>query len=80
MKGLRSKLFFVLFSFFHFSFSQNPKWVNFTYGNDVYAIAIEGNYVWVGTNGEVIRFDRTAGTITFYDKANSGLPSNYVRS
>ncbi|MEN3039757.1 MAG: two-component regulator propeller domain-containing protein [Candidatus Kryptonium sp.] len=80
MKGLWSKLFFVLFTFICFSFSQNPEWVNFTYGNDVYAVALEGNYVWVGTVGGLVRFDRTTGAMTFYNKANSGLPDNYVFS
>ncbi|MCX7762138.1 MAG: hypothetical protein N2252_04785 [Candidatus Kryptonium sp.] len=73
-------LFLVLILISGVLFSQNPEWVNFTYGNDVYAVAIEGSYVWVGTSGGLVRLDRTTGAMTFYNRSNSGLPSNYVYS
>ena len=69
-----------IFSFFiNFAFSQNPEWINFTYGNDIRAVALEGNYVWVGTlGGGLVKLDKTNGNMTFYNKANSGLPDNRV--
>ncbi|MEN3038802.1 MAG: two-component regulator propeller domain-containing protein, partial [Candidatus Kryptonium sp.] len=77
---LINKLPFILVLASNILFSQNPEWVNFTYGNDVYAIAIEGNYVWVGTSGGLVWLDMTTEVMTFYNKANLGLPSNFVRS
>ncbi|MCX7761424.1 MAG: hypothetical protein N2252_01155, partial [Candidatus Kryptonium sp.] len=74
------KLSFVLLLASSILFSQNPEWVSFTYGNDVYAIAFESNYVWVGTSGGLVRLDRTTGAMTFYNKLNSGLPDNRVYS
>ena len=70
-----------IFSFFiNFALSQNPEWINFTAGNYVGAIAVEGNYIWVGTSGGLVKIDRTTGNMTFYNRANSGLPSNWVWS
>ncbi|MEN3039522.1 MAG: two-component regulator propeller domain-containing protein, partial [Candidatus Kryptonium sp.] len=80
MKGV-SVLNFVLIVFVLFSvnsFSQNPEWVNLIRAVNVTAIAEEGNYIWVGTNGGLVRIDKTTGSTTFYNKANSGLPDNYI--
>lgn len=38
------------------------RWINYTAGNYVYAIACEGDrYVWCGSSGGVARFDITTG-------------------
>ncbi|MCX7762036.1 MAG: hypothetical protein N2252_04250 [Candidatus Kryptonium sp.] len=80
--GLVSILLLLIFLFYSSipSSSQNPEWINFTYGNNVLAIAFEGNYVWVGTTGGLVRLDKTTGAMTFYNRANSGLPDNSVQS
>ncbi len=65
-------------SFFSFAFAQNPEWINFTAGNDVRAVAVEGNYIWVGTEGGLVKLDKTTGNMTFYNRSNSGLPDNWV--
>ena len=45
------------------------------------AVAIEGNNIWVGTaGGGLVKIDKTTGIALFYNKANSGLPDNYVNS
>ncbi|MEN3039651.1 MAG: hypothetical protein ABDI07_11010 [Candidatus Kryptonium sp.] len=76
--GLVGVLLFLVFLFYKSSPSQNPEWINFTYGNSVLAIAFEGNYVWVGTSGGLVRLDRTTGERIFYNRSNSGLPANIV--
>jgi len=75
---MRNVKFLVLFlSVFSFAFAQNPDWINFTKGNHVRTVAVEGNYIWVGTNGGLVRLDKTTGSMTFYNRA-SGLPDNDV--
>ncbi|MEJ5306048.1 MAG: T9SS type A sorting domain-containing protein [Ignavibacteria bacterium] len=81
MKRLKAFSMFLFLSFTIFpilSFSQNPEWINFTASNFVYAIALEGDYVWVGKwGGGLVRIDKRTGNMTFYTKA-SGLPNNNV--
>jgi hypothetical protein len=31
--------------------SQNPQWLNYTCGNEVSALAVEGSFIWAGTLG-----------------------------
>ena len=52
-------------------------WRNYTNGNGARALAVEGNYVWAGTNGGVVRWDRTGGTYVKYTSAD-GLADNWV--
>jgi len=81
MEKLKKNLAIVLFAIliFNLSFSQNPEWVNFTAnGNYINALAIEGDYIWVGTNGGgLVKLNMLTGEKVNYTKG-SGLPSNYV--
>ncbi|CUT05813.1 two-component regulator propeller domain-containing protein, partial [Candidatus Kryptobacter tengchongensis] len=71
-------LFSLIFLFCTFSFSQNPEWINFTTGgNHINALAIEGDYIWVGTDGGLVKLNMLTGEKVNYTKG-SGLPSNYV--
>nr|MBC8489071.1 hypothetical protein [Bacteroidota bacterium] len=58
--------------------AQNPQWLNYTNGDNIYALAEEDNNMWVGTYGGLVKIDKTTGIPTFYNKANSGLPDNWV--
>ncbi|MCF8345524.1 MAG: T9SS type A sorting domain-containing protein [Bacteroidales bacterium] len=60
--------------------AQNPEWLNFTNGDYITALAEEGNLIWVGTTGGLVQVDKDTGIPVFYNKANSGLPGNNVRS
>ena len=72
-------LYSIIFStFLSVSFAQNPEWINYTEGNYVSALIEDGNYIWAGTNGGLVKIDKTSGEPTFYNKTNSGLPSNWV--
>ncbi|CUS76316.1 hypothetical protein JGI20_01597 [Candidatus Kryptobacter tengchongensis] len=79
MEKLKKNLAIVLFAIliFNLSFSQNPEWINFTYGNYIRALAIEGDYIWVGTNGGLVKLNMLTGEKVYYTKA-SGLPSNQI--
>ena len=71
----------IIFSiFFSVSFAQNPEWVNYTNGDRVYALIEDGDYIWAGTLGGLVKIDKISGETAFYNKANSGLPYNRVES
>ncbi len=57
--------------------SQNPEWINYTNGQDINSIVIEGDYLWAGTNGGLVKINTITGETTFFNKA-SGLPDNNV--
>ena len=40
----------------------------------------DGDCIWTGTNGGLVKIDKTSGETTFYNRANSGLPDNEVYS
>jgi len=58
--------------------AQKPQWLNYTSGYSVRSLASEGNDLWVTTSGGLMKLDKTAGSETFYNKANSGLTNNFV--
>jgi len=60
--------------------AQNPQWINYTNGNYITSLAEEGNNMWVGTTGGLVKLDKITGTPTFYNTLNSGLPENLVSS
>ena len=58
--------------------SQNPQWINHTNGDEINAIAIDGDDIWVGTRGGFVMINNKTRKTTFYNKANSGLPHNGI--
>ncbi len=59
--------------------AQNPQWLNYTNGDNINALAEDGNNMWVGTsNGGLVKLDKITGIPTFYNKTNSGLTDNIV--
>jgi len=75
MKNL-SIILFILF--FTFAFSQNPEWINYTSGKIITEIIEEGNYLWIGTTGGIVKLHKQTGQTEFFNKSNSGLPDNNV--
>lgn len=41
-------------------------WANYTNGNKITALAIEGNILWAGTSGGVVEWNMTTGTYEKY--------------
>ena len=70
----------IIISLFNFSqlFAQE-EWMNFTYGEFVTALADDGDYLWIGTNGGLVQFDKQTEKMTYYNMANV-LPSNLIYS
>ncbi len=58
--------------------TQDPEWINYNYGGAVTALAEEGDYMWVGTTGGLVKIDQATGETDFYDPINSDLPHSHV--
>ena len=61
-------------------YAQEEIWENYTAGLVITAIASNEEAVWVGTYGGVLRIETGTGQRRFFDRSNSGLPSNKITS
>lgn len=57
-----------------------PTWELLTNGDHVTSIAEDGNILWIGTKGGLVKYDKGSEEKTFYNTVNSGLPSNAVEA
>jgi ligand-binding sensor domain-containing protein len=62
------------------AFSKEPTWVQFTKGETVYALALEGNFVWASTDKGLIRIDKFTKEKVFFKFADYNLPEVLVKS
>ncbi len=82
-KGAAMKKFLVLFCLLvssTFIFSQNSNWINYNDVKNISSIALENNFVWIGTTNGLVKLDKTTGEETDYNTSNSGLPGNEITS
>jgi len=61
------------------SVSAEGIWTNYTNGNYINDIAVEGDYIWCATQGGVVRWNMQNGTYVKFTSAD-GLANNNVRS
>jgi len=74
-------LYILLLSLFlyDFSFAQNnPKWKHYTSAETITCFAEGSQNIWVGTNGGLLKIDKTTGNKKLLTKANSDLPFNDI--
>ena len=65
---------------FH-SYSQNlDEWNAYTYGGNIHAIVQQGDILWLGTSGGLVKFNKTNGEKTFFNTANSGIKFTQIHS
>ena len=62
------------------SLFSEEKWVQYTNTDYVTEIVREGNYLWIGTTGGLIKFNKKTGEEELLNNINSGLPSNFITS
>ncbi|MDR2621644.1 MAG: T9SS type A sorting domain-containing protein, partial [Dysgonamonadaceae bacterium] len=62
------------------TFSQLTGWVNYTNGDMVTKILNDGDYLWIATDGGLVKMNKQTEEKTFYNRANAGLPENHLRS
>lgn len=60
--------------------ASTPDWIHLTNGKHVTDIKADGDILWVGTKGGLVKWDRVSNEKTFYNVANSGLPSDKVEA
>jgi ligand-binding sensor domain-containing protein len=69
-----------VFCILHFDNAKaQMHFTNYASKNEIYAIAEQGNYIWVGTSGGLVKRNKSTGSVAFnYTQENSNLPSNYI--
>ncbi len=58
--------------------AQNSEWVVYRQGDEVTCLAEEGNDLWIGTSGGILKLDRHTSMYTLYNPVDCGMPSNCV--
>ena len=64
----------------NFANAVEPSWINYTNGDNVLVLVEEGNIIWIGTSGGLVKLNKITGIPTFYNGSNSGLPDNNISS
>lgn len=78
---MRSFYFLVLLFSFAFSVSaQAPKWANYINDNLIRCMALEDDYLWVGSQAGLTKINRATGEKQSFLPSNSGLRGFGVRS
>ncbi len=60
------------------SYSQNADWINYTDSRTVNDIVIDGDFIWMTTDGGLIKYNNISGNTTLY-QSSDGLPGTKVR-
>lgn len=75
------KLFAIIFMFFVFVSiynAQNTEWLTYDSMSYIRCLAIENDFIWIGSTEGLLKFNKITGEKTFYNIFNSGLPVDYV--
>lgn len=65
----------------NFIYSQTgAEWVNHTSYEIINSIADDNTYLWLGTSGGVVKFNKSTKEKFYYNKANSNLPDNNINA
>ena len=72
---------FIIFLFFSNTtlYCQSDKWSeweNQVNTRKIKSILVDGDYLWLATNGGLVKYNKTTGEKIFYNKGNSDIPDN----
>ncbi|PKN72724.1 MAG: hypothetical protein CVU50_06195 [Candidatus Cloacimonetes bacterium HGW-Cloacimonetes-3] len=59
-------------------FADPSQSMNYTNGMGVSCTAIDGENIWIGTEGGLVKMNRFTNEKTFFNALNSGLPDNHI--
>ncbi|GBD87403.1 two component regulator propeller [bacterium BMS3Abin03] len=59
---------------------QNLQWINYTNGDYINTILEKDNYLWIGTSGGLLKYNKSTGEKEFFNKGNAYIPSNAIVS
>ena len=62
------------------SSTQDSKWINYTDIDRITALVSEGDNIWIGTDGGLVKLNKNTESLKYYTKANSGIPGNAITS
>jgi ligand-binding sensor domain-containing protein len=79
---MRYSFLFVLLTLigYHPAFSLDSEWMTFTDTRSVLTVLEQGDFIWAGTMEGLVRLSKNTGEMTFFNRANSGLPDNKILS
>src|SRR5437773_12562668 len=83
MKKIYLAIIFLNVVFIEFGIAQTltaPEWINYTNGQLVHAFAEDHIYLWIGTEGGLVKFNKVTNEKIFFNCSNSGLPSNRINA
>lgn len=61
----------------NFLYAQpHVNWLNYSFSQRVTDIDINGEYLWISTQGGLVKYNKKTDEKTFYNRANSNLPDN----
>ena len=60
--------------------AQNVEWKTYTYSDQIRDIAEEGNFLWLATNGGLVKLNKLTGETEFFNRSNAGFFSLDVRA
>lgn len=61
-------------------YAQNPEWINYSNYDKVFDICDNGQFLWIGSEGGLVKLNKNTEEITCYNRANSGIPDNHILS
>lgn len=78
------KLFILFLSFpvtdLYGQIDEWPDWENHVNTHKVKSILVDGDYLWLATNGGLVKYNKTTGENIFYNKGNSYIPDNFINN
>lgn len=81
---MKTLILFILTAFFVTSITAKQNKGNIVSYNNVLSIAMHDNYLWLGTTGGIVKYDKASDEFTNYTKANDsniqGYLGNIIRS
>jgi ligand-binding sensor domain-containing protein len=57
---------------------SNDQWINYTNNEYICALVHDGDFLWIGTTGGLVRINKKTEEIEYFNKTNSGLPTNRI--
>lgn len=61
------------------SSAQNPDWLVYTDGNTITCFGDDGTSLWIGSEGGLVKMNKSTGTTFRYNRVTSGMPDNWVK-
>ena len=75
-----SHVFVLILTIITTAYSHSNQWLNYTNGSLIKSMVDDSQHIWIGTNGGLVKIDKSENVTTYYNKANSGLPQNSIQT